>query len=833
VDGKLNEACWGQAAVASDFVLLGEQSYAPEPTEVRVLWDDSHLYIGFRCFDSDIGSLKKWMKEQDTPAFGVDYVEAYPGNPVEIFLIPPENPILAQVFPAERYFQFCANPRGARYDGLGLAKGSWDGRWTAQTSLHPDRWEVELALPWTTLQTKPTEGSVWAINFNRGGGGWSPTRGTFHDPDRFGQIIFLDQWPEPGSRVMGPEITARVIRPLELDPLLARISSLLEEARTKLRTANRGPELPATAATRAAIDEAIAKTETAQRALKSLPSPEIVATWEMLQGRYEKLLEKVETLVAQASLYASLNPAQRSGDEPIPDFHTFLLPAITNERVIPRRWPTHVQPGRTMKLTACPDEYESGSFGIYALADLKGLGLRVTDLEGPAGTVPAGAVDLRVVKVWYQGGRSSWFTHSKLLTPELLLKDDGLVRIDEDRQVNILKMDPDQIRDAEALQPFEVPEETIKQCWVTVHVPPGQKAGTYQGAIHITPAVGAAAMLPVELRVLPFELDEPKIICSMYYRAHLGASTPQVTSEVKTEQQLLAEFKDMRAHGLLHPNVYQGPERREDGTYDFSLLQRYLDLRQQAGLQGGPLLMVGVGVGSEPELLEQTIALAQRNGFSDVYFMAGDEQRGDALRAQRPLFQQVHEAGGKVFVACFGDAYSIVGDLLDLPIFLGLDAALGQAFHTAGQLIGSYGNPQGGVEEPETYRRQYGLKLWKAGYDCACTYAYQHSFGQAWDDYDFPSFRDHHMAYPTVNGVIPTIQWEGYREGYDDLRYLSTLENLIEKAQEREGPAAERARTVQLWLRRIDPNTTPLDEIRAGFIERILALRDILPGGEP
>jgi len=29
-----------------------------------------------------------------------------------------------------------------------------------------------------------------------------------------------------------------------------------------------------------------------------------------------------------------------------------------------------------------------------------------------------------------------------------------------------------------------------------------------------------------------------------------------------------------------------------------------------------------------------------------------------------------------------------------------------------------------------------------------------------------------------VDGVIPTLHWEGYRQGYDDLRYMATLENL-------------------------------------------------------
>ncbi len=202
---------------------------------------------------------------------------------------------------------------------------------------------------------------------------------------------------------------------------------------------------------------------------------------------------------------------------------------------------------------------------------MKGIRLAATDLKGPDGTLPASPLDLRVVKVWYQAGRNIWFTDSRRLTPELLLKDDTLVRMDEARKVNILKMPKDAMRDAKVLQSFDVAGGMVKQCWVTVHVPPGTKAGTYHGTIRITPAAGASASLPVELRVLPFELDDAQIISSIYYTSSLGAKTGKSTGSAKTEEQLLAEFKDMRAHGLMHPNVYGfGASQREDGTYDFT-----------------------------------------------------------------------------------------------------------------------------------------------------------------------------------------------------------------------------------------------------------------------
>ena len=57
---------------------------------------------------------------------------------------------------------------------------------------------------------------------------------------------------------------------------------------------------------------------------------------------------------------------------------------------------------------------------------------------------------LSVVKVWYQSGRGIYIEKEKhYLVPELLLKDDGLVRLDTEQQVNFLKMPMNEMRDAD------------------------------------------------------------------------------------------------------------------------------------------------------------------------------------------------------------------------------------------------------------------------------------------------------------------------------------------------------------------------------------------------
>lgn len=833
IDGNLDDACWQRAGEAKDFVVYGGRGYATEKTEALALWDANNLYLGVRCFDSDLAKLKTDIMNRDGEVFSDDCVE--------IFFIPPGSPVLQEFPESVRYFHLIANSRGVAYDEVGMsAPAGWDATWQCKASVHSDRWELEIAFPFEELKTRVSEGAVWAINFNRAQqakkefSGWSITFAGFHDPTHFGRMVFLKGWPQRGVKELGPAIEARAVRTYELDPLLPATMKRLEETETALRSLLGKSSLPVLATSLKEVLQAKDEASLKWKNLQSMNPTKLVSAWEQLKAEYERFDRACDALSARGVVLAGLSEGQLAGKEPLQEFIGFTVPAITNNRLLPNRLPPEVKNGQPVELTACPGEYESGSFGIYAMSDLKAVRVQATDLQGERETIPSSALDLRVVKVWYQAGRNVGFLDEHLLTPELLLKDDSLVEVDFENKCNVLKMDKDAMRDADELQPVNLAKATAKQFWVTVHVPAGTPAGDYSGTIAVTPEGKTGLVIPIRLRVLPFKLAEPKQICSIYYRGVLRADKPICTSEAKTEEQMLAELKDMVAHGVTNPNVYQGPDgQKPDGSWDLTLLQRVFELRKQAGMVGGPLMILGVGVGSPPSLLKATIDLARKNGFSEVYFYGADEASDDALRAERADFEKVHKAGGKIFVAGYLDSFEIVGDLLDMPVFSGRpNPPMGQAYHALGHRILSYGNPQGGVEEPETYRRNYGLALWKAGYDGASTYAYQHSFGHAWDDYDDPTYRDHNMAYPTVNGVIPTVEWEGYREGYDDLRYLATLENYIEQAKQRGGQAAELARKAQLWLLGLQPEKADLEDLRKQIREYILGLMDVLVGRE-
>jgi hypothetical protein len=519
--------------------------------------------------------------------------------------------------------------------------------------------------------------------------------------------------------------------------------------------------------------------------------------------------------------------------------------AIANDRLSTDLFPIPSPIGKELACCGCRGEYVPAAAAVYALEDIKRLTVSVGDLKGPAGTIPAAAVDLRVVKCWYQAGRAIWDTRHTVYVPELLLKDDDLVRVDTQQKANYLRSTAadgartyllcsgpgsENLRDvrpldAATLQPVDIPRHSLKQFWLTVHIPDAAPPGTYQGLLRFgTGRTGRD--LPLRVVVHPFDLAPSRLVYSIYYRASLSRDgRPTITSELKSEEQYRAEMADLKAHGVLYPTNYLG--------WDMARLPRMLQIRKEVGLPGGPFFNLGgsAGATTDPRRLQaiqrdvrRWIEFCRPYGYNSLYFYGIDEATGEQLHSQQAAWKAVQSAGGKTFVACYARTFESMGSRLNCAVLAGKpNPEEARKWHGVGSQAFCYAYPQVGVEEPETYRRHYGLELWQAGFDGAMDYAYQHGFGHVWNDFDDPRYRDHVFAYPTLNGVVDTIQWEGFREGVDDVRYVTTLLKCVD--QGKEDPARRpTALAAEKWLAAMDVEGD-LDGLRAKIVAWILQLR--------
>lgn len=615
-------------------------------------------------------------------------------------------------------------------------------------------------------------------------------------------------------------------------PFAARWTQRVEAWRARLDTAaGRMANLPALPAPlTAAADGSRAAVERARTQLDALTRqgyarPQEVSALEADLRTAEMAPAMLERLAAAANAGEALLATP--------------VRAISNARILPTELVVPAEEGG-VELSACRGEYESGSFVVLPLRDLTGLEVAPTDLAAGAATIPADAVDVKLVKCWYQAGRGITDLRNRQLAPELLLNDADLVRVDEEAQQNYLRSTAEDgtqtwllcsgptsenlegVRpiDAPTLQPIDLPALRLQQYWVTVRVPADAAAGEYSGALRLSTADGGAVELPLMLTVHDFDLAPAPLTYSVYYRARLNAANePGIDSESRSEEQYLAEMRDLAAHGCLYPTTYQ--------KYDETLLPRALELRAEAGLPTDQLFTLGISTGApqteaEIEALREGVrkwlAMAERFGYQKTFIYGIDEARGERLVAQRAAWQAVREEGAGTFVACYYGTFEAMGDLLDVAVLAGRpDPEEAAKYHGVGSRAFTYAYPQVGPEEPETFRRNFGLVLWQADFDGAMDYAYQHGFGHVWNDFDSDHYRDHNFTYPTVNGVVDTVQWAGYREAADDTRYIATLLAAIDACRDADVRAA-----AQAWVDALDPQRD-LYEVRAEMVTHIRA----------
>lgn len=391
--------------------------------------------------------------------------------------------------------------------------------------------------------------------------------------------------------------------------------------------------------------------------------------------------------------------------------------------------------------------------------------------------------------------------------------------------------------DAPTLRPVDIDER--EQFWVTVHIPADAQAGTYTATLRIVPADAPIAKLELTVWVPDIDLLPPNEEYSIYYPTYLFE--PDMTEDAIgkqvpiTDEQMLLEYKNMAAHGCLNPTMYAGPGKRPDGSLDFELLERHLRLRKQAGMptEGVNLHMFdggGIHMFMRPmtpeeyqqsvETTRKAVEWAKQLGYGKIHIMGADEQRGEKLTAQRDSWEAIHEGGGGIWVATGGDFRERVGDLLDVAILQPPDSGRAdrqqhtvrtrdiflspdehahwrpesllvpkwqdmiKGVHDHGYRFFTYMDPWGGWGMPDDHRRNRGFGMWLAGTDGTMTWSYagigRHGLVREPGD---PHMRAEGLytrgfILRTKRGVLDGLGWEGYREGYDDSRYIATLEAL-------------------------------------------------------
>ncbi|MEA3402350.1 MAG: sugar-binding protein [Armatimonadota bacterium] len=793
-----------------------------EPAQVQTaawgLVDEQALHVIVRCDEPAMDQLvAKVERRQDADA------SVFSDDCVEVFVSPAGS--------EDDYYHFAVNANNARWDER-VKDRAWTAGWSSTVERQEDGWVARLVIPHEDIGGPPDDEAMWWFNVSRqrqAGGetqlsSWSDADADFHDLSHWGRLIFSDDY-------------AAILRRAVLQPWSQRVDDLADRARIYQPVAEH-------------VEEALVPLREDMAPVRQAVEgggPDDVAGLSRLLATGEAALAglaQVEEDLGAAIRAREAARAMRELARPGQRLLAWPVRAITNRRIMPAPEPPK-RIERTIRMRACPGEIEPASFVVYPLGEEMTVLPVVTDLDGPGLGLRSRHIDIHAIKRWYQaseGGTRFPFNEGvRVLTPELLLHDDSLVRVDHENRENYMKLrfedreeylwisspEPTEeeqrisnseqpIYDTDELLPVTIPADTAKQFWITVRVPEYLPAGTYRGAVELRSGGGVIETVGLELEVLPFELEPNPLESSIYFHWGIELTTGEgtVRHRKRSFSQYRAELHNLLDHGVDNPTLGVRPQS--------GMLPVALALREAVGMANDHLYYLIARTSTPPERLREIIDIAESFGFEDVYFYGRDEAKGDALVAQREEWQRVHEAGGKVFVAGQShESFPLVGDLQDLLVNYGDPSAEAAGkWHSQGHKIFCYANPQSGLEEPETYRRNFGLLLWANDYDGGMTYIFYHG----WNDFSGSRYRQHNFIYPTVDGGIDTIQWEGYREGIDDLRYLGTLQRAIAEAREAGGPRARLADRAQQFLDTMDVSGD-LYAIRDAMIRWTLRLR--------
>jgi hypothetical protein len=157
LDGVLDDVAWADAPMAHDFIQNDPREGMPATydTEVRVVYDDTALYIGVFAKDDQPGRIIVNDLKKD---YNVDTSDGF-------------RVVLDTFRDGRNGYVFAINPAGARWDAQMANEGresnvNWDGIWDVAARITETGWYAEMRIPYQTIRFNG-DTPAWGINFQR------------------------------------------------------------------------------------------------------------------------------------------------------------------------------------------------------------------------------------------------------------------------------------------------------------------------------------------------------------------------------------------------------------------------------------------------------------------------------------------------------------------------------------------------------------------------------------------------------------------------------------------------------------------------------------------
>lgn len=181
IDGKLDDGVWKNLPVATlDITWLPEYGKVPtRKTEVKVVYDNTAIYIGAMLYDSVPANINTQLSERDGQSNADNFTVGLDTYDDDL-----------------NGYRFIVSAAGVQNDQrISLNSNndlSWDAVWESEVSITENGWICEIKIPYSAIRFPTTEVQNWGLQFNRSVNKtgeyilWSPV-----DPKIYGVI---NQW---------------------------------------------------------------------------------------------------------------------------------------------------------------------------------------------------------------------------------------------------------------------------------------------------------------------------------------------------------------------------------------------------------------------------------------------------------------------------------------------------------------------------------------------------------------------------------------------------------------------------------------------------------------
>lgn len=152
IDGNLDDEAWMQNHWQGGFIQHEPYENRPpsQPTEYKICYDDMHLYVAFKAYDSSPDSITNRMSRRDNADGDMVFIGFDSYHDLRTMFI------------------FGVSSAGVRTDWIMSNNGqnedfTWDPIWQAKTSMHEWGWAVEMKIPFTQLRFEKNSDEVWGL----------------------------------------------------------------------------------------------------------------------------------------------------------------------------------------------------------------------------------------------------------------------------------------------------------------------------------------------------------------------------------------------------------------------------------------------------------------------------------------------------------------------------------------------------------------------------------------------------------------------------------------------------------------------------------------------